>query len=181
MAVALDGSADHRLADTRQVVAAYKDMVYGIAATHTRCRADADDVFQDVFLTYHRKRPAVRDGEHLKAWLIRTTLTIARRHAGTSWSRRQVPMATDELPEPPSPAGHGQDFTFRTQAQDAIFRAMRALPEAGRTAVYLHYFEDMPVAAIAAALNAEEGAVKMRLSRARQQLREQLSGEDFHD
>ena len=34
------------------VIDRYQDMVYGLALTRTGNRADADDVFQEVFLAY---------------------------------------------------------------------------------------------------------------------------------
>ncbi|MCL2455269.1 MAG: sigma-70 family RNA polymerase sigma factor [Micrococcales bacterium] len=156
-------------ADTQSVVARYKSMVYGIAVTHTRCRSDADDVFQDVFLTYHRKQPACHDEQHRKAWLITTTLTVARRQATTSWRTRVVPLHPDrDVPTP-------ETFTFRTEQQDAIARALATVPETYRTVVHLFYFADLPVAEIADLLGATPAAIKMRLSRGRALMRDLLS------
>jgi len=44
--------------DISQIIQKYQNMVYGIALTQLKQRSEADDVFQDVFLTYHRKNPA---------------------------------------------------------------------------------------------------------------------------
>jgi RNA polymerase sigma-70 factor (ECF subfamily) len=164
--------------DTHDVVVRYQDMVYGIAVTHTASKADADDVFQEVFLTYHRKQPDLNDDDHRKAWLITTTLNCARRAATSSWRTRVVPLAPAEAervrPEP---------FHFATEDQDAIFRALQAVPAGYREVIHLFYFEDLPVARIAALLGLEEGAVKMRLSRGRALLRDLLKdqGGYFHD
>ena len=40
--------------DISQIIQKYQNMVYGIALTQLKHRSEADDVFQDVFLTYHR-------------------------------------------------------------------------------------------------------------------------------
>ncbi|MCL2091311.1 MAG: sigma-70 family RNA polymerase sigma factor [Micrococcales bacterium] len=165
--------------DTRAVVARFQDMVYRIAVTHTQCRGDADDVFQDVFLTYHRRQPDCRDSEHLKAWLITTTVNIARRTATSSWRTRVVPLhpgtgdsAVDATTEP---------FRFRTELQDAVARAMQVLPDEYRTVLHLFYFDDLPVVTIADLLGLTEGAVKMRLSRGRALMRDQLHEGLFDD
>jgi len=161
---------------TGSVVARYRDMVYAIALTHTRDKTDADDVFQEVFLAYHRKLPVVRDEEHRKAWLIVTAVNCAKQVTASSWRRKTVP-----LPVEGAEAAVPATFTFKTEQQDAIFRAMSALPEAQRTAMHLFYFEDLPIARIAELLDLELGAVKMRLSRGRELMRGQLQGAYFND
>ena len=161
--------------DTQSVVLRYQNMVYGIALTHTSCRGDADDVFQETFLAYHRRQPVCHDEEHRKAWLITTTLNCARRIAGDSWRTRVVPLTpqmAESLPE---------TFTFRTEEQDAIFRELCALPEIYRTVLHLFYFEDLPVARIAEVLKLEPATVKMRLSRGRARLRDRLAGGWFDE
>jgi RNA polymerase sigma-70 factor (ECF subfamily) len=160
---------------TEQVVQRFESMVYGIAVTHTQCRADADDVYQDVFLTYHRKRPACRDAEHLKAWLIRTTLNRSRQVASSSWRTRVVALTPENAEQLPA------RFQFRTELQQAVFWALTQLPETYRTPLFLFYFADLPIAQIAEALEIEPGAVKMRLSRARAMMRDQLQGDVFDD
>ena len=52
----------------------YGDAVYRLALCRLGSRADAEDVYQDVFLRLLRDTTAFCDGEHLKAWLLRVTL-----------------------------------------------------------------------------------------------------------
>ncbi|MCL1898014.1 MAG: sigma-70 family RNA polymerase sigma factor [Micrococcales bacterium] len=172
--VAAEEQANAPSAETRQVVARHQDMVYAIAVTHTRCVGDADDVFQEVFLTYHRKQPECRDEEHRKAWLINTTLNCAKRLAAESWRTRVIPLTDDNAQALPD------TFTFATEQQDAIFRALVQLPLEYRTVLFLFYLQDQPIARIAQDLGLEAGAVKMRLSRGRRLMREQL-GELFSE
>src|SRR5439155_19584699 len=56
------------------------------------------------------------------------------------------------------------------ELDDAVLR----LPTLDRRAVLLRYFEDRPIAEIAADLNVSEGAAKQRLSRAIDNLRHRL-------
>ncbi|MCA0253770.1 MAG: sigma-70 family RNA polymerase sigma factor [Actinobacteria bacterium] len=160
--------------DTSEVVARYESMVYGIAVAHTRCRGDADDVYQDVFLTYHRRQPECRSEEHRKAWLITTALNCARSVTRSSWRTRVVPL-NPETAEPTD------QFRFATEEQDALFGALRSLPETYRTALYLFYFADLPVARIAELLGVGAAAVKMRLSRGRGLMRDRLQGGYFDE
>lgn len=59
--------------------------------------------------------------------------------------------------------------------RDAVAGAIAQLPEAQRAVLILACYEQMPLAEIARLLDIEPGAVKMRLQRARGQLKEQLS------
>ncbi len=64
----------------------YEKMVYGFALARTGSRADADDVFQEVFLAYFQCGKHFREEEYRRAWLLRTTLNFSRRdpqQAGT--------------------------------------------------------------------------------------------------
>jgi RNA polymerase sigma-70 factor (ECF subfamily) len=164
------------LEKTEAVVRRYQDMVYGVAVTHTQCLGDAEDVFQEVFLTYHRRQPRCHSEEHRKAWILRTTLNIAQRTASSSWRTRVVPLTVDD-----PPAATAASFTFATERQDAIFQALNQLPEGARTVLYLFYFEDLPVNQIAVLLDLAPAAVKMRLTRGRAQMRDQLREELFND
>ncbi|MDR0489270.1 MAG: sigma-70 family RNA polymerase sigma factor [Propionibacteriaceae bacterium] len=157
--------------ETALVMENHQKMVYAIAVTHTRNRVDAEDVFQEVFLTYHRKQPVCENEEHRKAWLIRTTLNIARRYTSSSWSTRVVPVETVEC---------GQTYRFDNDEYDELFQALSALPENYRTVIYLFYFEDLSIAQISDVLEIEPGAIKMRLSRGRTMLREAMVKEDAH-
>ena len=58
----------------RDVMAAHGDMVYRLALCRMQNVQDAEDVYQDVFLRLLQEPDRDWDGEHLKAWLIRTAL-----------------------------------------------------------------------------------------------------------
>ncbi|MCL1922867.1 MAG: sigma-70 family RNA polymerase sigma factor [Propionibacteriaceae bacterium] len=158
--------------DTTTIVERYQTMVYAIALTHSPTRNDADDVFQEVFLTYHRKNPPCEHEDHRKAWLITTTLNIARRVAGSSWSTKVVPVDASDLGD--------SSYRFDNHEYDELFTALRSIPHEYRTVIHLFYFEDQSVDEIAGVLDAKPGAIKMRLSRGRTMLREVLSKEKDH-
>jgi RNA polymerase sigma-70 factor (ECF subfamily) len=169
-------AAELKRPDTRTVVELYRDMVYRIALTHTRCRSDADDVFQEVFLVYHRKQPDCANEEHRKAWLINTTINCSRQLTGSSWSKKVVPLHDADL----QPAEDDR-FHFRSDAEDAVLAALQELPLPYRTVLHLFYFEDQPIAQIATTLGIAPGTVKVQLSRGRAQIRTALKGEYFDD
>lgn len=78
------------------ILVRYQNTVYGLALARTGSRADAEDVFQEVFLAYFQSNKAFRDEEHQKAWLLRTTINFCRRVTSSSWRKRTVPLSQRE-------------------------------------------------------------------------------------
>ena len=78
--------------DTAEAVARYGSAVYRLAYAMTRSRSDADDVFQEVFLRYHRSSPDFESAAHEKAWLLRVTVNRSRSLLASPWRTRSVPL-----------------------------------------------------------------------------------------
>jgi len=165
--------------ETIHMISRYKDMVYGIALTHTRNKQDAEDVFQEVFLTYHRKQPSFNTDERRKAWLIVTTINCARQITSSSWQKKVIPLH-EQIAEQHNVRTGEEQFRFRTEEQDMVFEALQELPARYKSVIYLHYFEDLSIAQISSILGIESGTVKVQLYRGRVLMREKLKGEYFH-
>ena len=60
--------------------------------------------------------------------------------------------------------------------RDAILTALRSLSPRQRACVVLRYYEDLPIANVAAALGVGQGTVKRYLSEAMSRMAVQLSG-----
>ena len=75
-------------AQLNDIIHRYRDLVYGIALSKTTQPADADDVFQEVFIKLIRHIDHIRSEEHLKAWLIRVTLNCCNNLFRSSWTQR---------------------------------------------------------------------------------------------
>ena len=149
----------------------YQDMVYGLALARTGSRTDADDVFQEVFLAYYQSGKVFRDEEHRKAWLLRTTVNQSRRVTASSWRRKTVPLSERE----------DTPVQFREPEETRVWEALQALAEDYRLPIYLFYFQELSTQEIAKILAIRPGAVRMRLTRGREQLREKLKGEFFDE
>lgn len=56
----------------RAAMEAHGDAVYRLALCRTQSVPDAEDVYQDVFLSLLRQKDGAWEDAHLKAWLLRT-------------------------------------------------------------------------------------------------------------
>ena len=151
--------------DPAELAGRYAGDIFRLAYARTGQRADAEDVMQEVFVRLLRARPAFRNGEHARAWLLRVAANCANDWFRAPWRRREGPLA-ESLPAPEGPEPGG------------ALEAVLTLPPKYRIPIHLYYYEELSVAEIAAVLGKSQGAVKSRLFRARAMLRELLKEGD---
>ena len=128
-------------------------------------------MFQEVFLAYFQSGKTFRDEEHRKAWLLRTTLNQCRRVTQSSWRKKTVPLTERE----------DAPVAFSTPEENGVWQALSGLEEGYRLPLYLFYFQGLSTREIARVLSLGQGAVRMRLSRGREQLRQALKGDYFDE
>ena len=145
----------------------YGDTVYRLALCRLQNAADAEDVYQDVFLRLLEQRAIYWDEEHLKAWLIRTALNRCA-DLGRLRQRRGTP-SLEEVPDMARPVD---------QEAAELWDAVGRLPEKLRTAVHLFYGEGYESGEIGALLGIPAATVRSRLRRARAELKDLLGGFD---
>jgi RNA polymerase sigma-70 factor (sigma-E family) len=95
----------------------------------------------------------------------------ARRWRRLSLGRRRDHAALDWLGAMPDPAD-------ALAERDRTLRAVMRLPVRRRAVVLLRFYEDMSLRTIAATLGVSEGTVKSQSSRALEQLRGELEGQE---
>ena len=139
--------------------AQHRDEVFGLLVRRLG-RQRAEDAFQETFLRALRAYPALRNADHLRAWV----LTIAR-NVSVDAFRREKPQV--ELEEP-------VDLP-RRPAYAEIEHLTGALPPTERAAVVLRYAYDLPYEAIAAALGSSEDAARQAASTGVRRLRKDLA------
>lgn len=167
--------ADRDEAAFALLVERYTPLVYSAAARRVGDPHLAQDVAQAVFFILARKRARISMDRPLSAWLLSTVRFTAanalkidarrRRHEGAAAMQRTTAGACSA---DPSEVIIWQDIA--KHLDDAVLR----LPCTDRVVVLLRYFEDRPIGEIALALNCSEQAVRQRLSRALEKLRQRL-------
>ena len=131
-------------------------------------RHDADDAFQETFLSALRAYPRLRPGSNLKGWI----LTIAHHKAmdvHRARGRRPVPVAEpDEHRGPAGPLpGPEPDIDH--------WERVRVLPQRQREVLTLRYAADLTHAEIATALQCSEEAARRAAADGLKNLRKDVS------
>lgn len=141
----------------------YGNTVYRLAFAYARSKADADDIFQEVFLRYYRRAPAFQSEEHRRAWLLRVTINRAK----SCLSRRVLhgpPQAEGAVP-------------FSAPASMELHEALSKLAPKYRTVIHLFYYEGYTAEEIGALLRQKPATVRTQLTRARRRLASLLQDE----
>jgi RNA polymerase sigma factor (sigma-70 family) len=125
---------------------------------------DADDCFQETWLSALRAYPRLRDGSNLRGWI----LTVAHRKAIDhirARSRRATPLA--EPPETAVPA-------IEPDGVPELWGHVRALPPKQRTAIALRTVADLAYADVARIMGTSEEAARRNVHEALQRLRTEV-------
>jgi RNA polymerase sigma-70 factor (ECF subfamily) len=173
-----------------QLVETYQHRLVAIMHHLVSNAEEAEDLAQEVFLRVYRSRKKYRPRSKFSTWLF----TIANNLALNSLRARQrkpsVPLnLADSGPLGPRPAeqlvqdrNSGPMQHVQQQELAAVIRqALEGLNERQRMAVVLNKFEDMGYAEIAEVMGLTPKAIKSLLSRARENLRQALSGYIYMD
>lgn len=129
---------------------------------------DADDCFQETFLSALRAYPRLKDARNLRGWVV----AIATRKAvdaGRARARRPVPVA--ELPEVPDIRAQAEPgFVF-----DPLWGAVRDLPPRQRVALVHRVVLDRPYEEMAAAMGGSVEAARANVYQALKRLRNEVT------
>jgi RNA polymerase sigma-70 factor (ECF subfamily) len=126
----------------------------------------ADDIAQDALVRAYVNSDGFTG--NFKAWLYRIAYNCFID------STRRTPLPSVDIDSPAAArisAAESQEAGFR---REELQRALALIPEKERTAVILHYFEDMPAKDIAAVMHAPIGSVLYWLSSGRKHLKQHI-------
>jgi RNA polymerase sigma-70 factor (ECF subfamily) len=139
-------------------------------------RPEAEEVAQEVFLKLIARVDQYDGRAAVASWLFAIAANACRdrlRHAGR---RTSVPLsAVAEAAAPDPPADH---LLVERERRQQVYRALAHLSDDQREALILARYHDLPYSEIARTLSISEGAVKTRIFRAMEKLKEVFSEGD---
>ena len=148
--------------EVNHAIAQYADTVFRLCMVSLKNQADAEDVFQTVFLKYALSNRLFDSPEHEKAWLIRVTVNACKDLLRNFFRKNTVPLE--------------EAAAITSPECSAVLEAVWSLPKNYRDVVYLHYYEGYTAPEIAAILKKNPNTVYTHLTRAREMLKDMLGG-----
>ncbi|MGG4460167.1 sigma-70 family RNA polymerase sigma factor [Brevibacillus porteri] len=148
-----------------RVIQLYERTLYGVARTYVGRDEDCADVVQDTVMKAFRAIRTLREPAYFKTWMIQILINECRQ-----WQRKKKRSPTVEL----SVLQIEEKSIQAPYEAIELTEAVRKLEHELRIAVWLHYYEDLPIKQVALRVGVPEGTVKSRLHRARVLLAEEL-------
>lgn len=141
--------------------------VLRLACSYLKCRAEAEDCAQEVFLKLYRSEISFDSQKEERAWLLTVTANICKNRLRSPWFSRR---ADRDIPE-------DMADDFPDEEKTALAEVMK-LPEKYRTPVHLFYCEEYSVKEISEITGVKESTIRTRLQRGRELLRISVPGKE---
>ncbi len=157
--------------DLEALVETYAGLLFRVAHSVLRSRAEAEDTVQDAFvrvLEHRRTLPAVRD---LRVWLVRIVWNLALDRKRRRRTEQLDEDFANNLAALHVPADRAMD---EAEQMRTVLREIERLPKGERQVILLAATEELTTAEIAQVLGKSESGVRALLFRARGRLRERL-------
>lgn len=142
----------------------YGNMLYRIAFVMMKNTFDAEDVVQDTLIRYmeHTRRKKIFETEeHRKAWLIRVDINLCKNRLRFYKNHPRISM--EQLAQ-----------YYEREEDTRLMDSLLLLPQKYREVLLLHYVGGYQGKEIAEMLSLSETAVRKRMERGRNGLRELL-------
>ena len=133
----------------------------------------AEDIVQDVFITYYAKFEQFEERSTLKTYLIRIAINKCKDYL-KSWRYRKMTLTNQFFGAKKDRQNHVENDE-RLEIANAVLK----LPIHLREIVIHYYYEELSVLEVSTLLNLSDNTVKTRLRRARQLLKEQLTNDEW--
>ncbi len=149
-----------------RLVERYRNAATAVALGFVRDVAWSEDVAQEAFVQAWRGLAKLRNAESFGPWLLQLVRRQALQALRGEKRSRQRNQAWSALTQP-----EAEDLE---EAEARVREALDLLPEDAREVLLLFYREEQSTRQVAVLLELSEGAVRKRLERARETLRERF-------
>lgn len=130
--------------------------IYKIIYLHVKNKADADDIFQQVYLTLVEKKPRLENKNHEVGWLIKVAKNKSKDFLKSYWKRNTVSL-------------EDRDFPVYNE-ESGLMEALYSLDAKYRIAIYMYYYEGYTSGEIGHILGIKDATIRTQLRRGREEL-----------
>lgn len=158
-----------------KLITEYGKDIYNFCLHLAMSRTEADELYQDVFLTVINK---IDEGGNPKSFLMGTAMRLWRnKRRKEAWRLRIAPKEElaeeSEFPSHITPEGE----YLKKEERQSVLKAINSLKEPLRQTVILYYSSELTVEKTAEIMGVPTGTVKSRLYKARKILKQLLEAD----
>lgn len=162
------------------LMARYQAIAMRMALRLVANREIAEDILQEAWLQAYLSLGNLKEYGSFRSWLIGIVINLCKNYLRKEKQERrlQIPLETDWFPveQIADTFGHNPlDITLERELHQRVLAVVEELSPSYRDAIFLHYYNSLSVAEISAITGVSIEAVKVRLYRARLQIRNQVT------
>lgn len=158
----------------QQVMQEHTDYLLKLAYLYVKDWPAAEDIVQDVFLSYYKKFEQFEERSSLKTYLAKITINKCKDYL-RSWRYRKQVLTNNFIIH----AKKGRNRIIEVDEKLELANAVLHLPVRYREVIIYYYFEELSVLEISQLLSIPDNTVKTRLRKARSLLKVQLKENDW--
>lgn len=147
----------------------YSKELMNISFGYTRSKDASLDIIQNVFYKLFKYNKSFKSLNEEKYWLIRVTINESK---DLLRKNKKITIIDDDKLDYIS----NSDDEIKDERLDKLSKLVKSLPDKYKNVIILHYYDLLSINEISKSLNISESAVKKRLERARNMLKEEMEG-----
>lgn len=153
------------------LVETYRPALYRMALSVLDDPAEADEATQDALVQALARLDSYRGECAFTNWLYAITLNACRGRLRKRRTRERLAQALQVIFRlHGSESEHPEHFVVQNESDQAVWQAIRSLPENLRLPIVLRYYHDLPIGEMAQVLQVSERTVHHRLHQAHERL-----------
>ncbi len=149
----------------------YAQDIFRFAYSYLNSYSNAQDVVHEVFLKLLKSNIRITEGKE-RSYILKMAANKCKDLLKSK--NRSAVISFDELPS--SAEAYEDDFK-----DNELTAALKKIPENYRIVIHLHYYEELSVKETAKILKLSVSCVSMRLTRAKEMLREALKEYSYEE
>ena len=157
--------------DLEALVETYAGLLFRVAHSVLRSRAEAEDAVQDAFVRVLERADSLPEIRDLRVWLVRIVWNLALDRKRRGRTEQLDEEFANSLAALHVPADQAMDEAEQLRA---VLREIERLPKGERQAILLSTVDELTTAEMARVLGKSESGVRAIQFRARARLRERL-------
>lgn len=143
--------------------------IYRVALFLSKSPTLADDITQDTFLQVFRKFDSYDPSKPIKPWIYKIAVNITR----NALRKQKLIQIVKPLPDHEN-CLYIEEQILKNESAEELWREINSLPMKSREIIVMHYYADLKLNEIAAALGIPLGTCKSRLHTALHVLEKKL-------
>lgn len=158
-------------------IEAYGKDIYNFCLHLTKEAEQAEELYQDTFLTAVEIRGRINGSDNPKSYLLSICIRLWKnKQKKWAWRNRIAPVSTLEESCAKDVLYEDSDTVLEAEKIKIVRNAIQELDEKYRLVVLLYYMEELSLKQISQTLHVPIGTVKTRLYTARKLLKSELEG-----